>query len=118
LSRRTAPAFLPWIALVVGLALGGCGGAGQASPTASAPSSPVEGVVIDVDTAGLGNVTGFTIRTGEGRQIVFALRGLENSAEFPPAHLSEHLASSQPVRVWFRPEGGELVAYRLEDAVT
>ena len=35
---------------------------------------------------------------------------------FACLHLGEHLASSEPVRVWFREESGELVAYRIEDA--
>ena len=41
---------------------------------------------------------------------------LENGVEFPPGHLAEHLASSSPLRVFFRPEGDRLVVYRLEDA--
>ena len=33
-----------------------------------------------------------------------------------PGHLVEHSATAQPVRVWFRTEGGVDLAIRLEDA--
>ena len=80
-------------------------------------SSPVVGVIVAVESAGLADVRSFTLRpTGSGWAFEFRLGELENGAEFPPGHLGEHLASSEPVRVWFRREGGELVAYRIEDA--
>jgi hypothetical protein len=98
-------------ALVV--AIGGCG--------TSAPDeliSPVEGIVVDVDSAGLDDVNAFTIRMDGGRQVTIVMGLLENATEFPPAHLGEHLASGDPVRVWFRAEGDDLVAYRIEDAAS
>ena len=94
-----------------------------ASPTASgaavasqpALQSPVEGVVLHVDSPGLGQVTDFTLLTG-GRQVLFTMGTLEDPLDFPAAHLAEHVASSEPVRVYFRVEGSSLVVYRLEDA--
>ena len=87
------------------------------TPTAP-PSieSPVEGIVIGVDSAGLGDVRGFSVRTSAGQTIPFALGPLENPADFPPGHLADHQATSSPVRVYFRDENGQHVAYRLEDA--
>lgn len=87
----------------------------------SAPASPpaeasVVGVITVVDSAGLADVHGFTLRTDDGRSMTFVLGTLENAAAFPPGHLGEHLASSEPVRVWFREGGGGRVAYRIEDA--
>jgi hypothetical protein len=79
-------------------------------------TSPVDGVLTDIDSAGLTQVTGFTIRSGDGRSITFKIGTLENGAQFPPGHLAEHLATSSPVRVFFRAEGPDLVVYRLEDA--
>lgn len=76
---------------------------------------PVEGVVVDIDSTGLADVTGFTIRTDDGEDVGFVVRELENGAEFPPTHLAEHRASGEPVRVWFRTEGDVRVAYRIED---
>jgi hypothetical protein len=85
-------------------------------PVASYPPSPVEGVVAAVDSAGLGRVSGFTIRVAGGATMAFELGSLENPTEFSPSHIAEHMASSQPVRVFFRLEDARAVVYRLEDA--
>ncbi len=79
------------------------------------PASPVTGVVTDIEATGLTSVAAITLRTADGVQTVFRIGLLENGAEFPPGHLSEHMATSSPVRVFFREEGGEMVVYRLED---
>ena len=88
-------------------------------PLTSAPSippSPLEGVPIAVTSAGLGQVESFTLRTADGATHEFVMGTLENAAEFPPAHLSEHVGSST-IRVFFRPDAaGRLVVYRIEDA--
>lgn len=91
-------------------------GVPSASP-APPPASPVVGVVVAVDSSGLGRVGGFTIRVADGSTVDFELGALENPAEFPPSHITEHMASSQPVRVFFRQDAGQgLDVYRLEDA--
>jgi hypothetical protein len=74
------------------------------------------GVVVDVDAESLTEVLGFTLRTSDGRTIEFVVGPLENAAEFPPSHLSVHLASGEPVRVTWKQGGPDRVAYRLEDA--
>jgi len=118
------------VALVPGLA--GCGpaitpdvtpdvtlapsAAPSAVSTPAVPPSPVTGVLLGVTAEGLADVKGFRLRTGDGQEIDFEIGTLENGVEFPPGHLAEHLASSSPVRVFFRPEGDRLVAYRIEDA--
>lgn len=84
--------------------------------TPSLPASPVDGVVIAVDSAGLGQVTGFTLRIKSGWAFAFRLGSLENSTEFSPSHLAEHQATSSPVRAFYRLEGGAPVVDRLEDA--
>ena len=61
-------------------------------------------------------MTAFTLRTNSGQQVTFRIGTLENGDLFPPGHLAEHLATSSPVRVFFRQDGADLVAYRLEDA--
>ena len=82
------------------------------------PTDRVEvGVVIDVDAVSLTEVRAFTIRTPDGRTVVFRVGPLENGTEFPPGHLAEHAATATPIRVTYREEGGELVAFRLDDAV-
>jgi hypothetical protein len=103
------------------LAIAGAG-CRVAQPTgtlvASTPdiSSPVVGVVVSVDAAGLNDVRGFVLRVQGAFAFDFVVGQLENPTEFPPGHLAEHQATSQPVRVFFRLDNGERVAYRLEDA--
>ncbi len=73
-------------------------------------------MLVAIDAEGLTDVKGFTLRTGDGRELAFEIGTLENGVDFPPGHLAEHLASSSPVRVFFRADGDRLVVYRLEDA--
>jgi hypothetical protein len=80
--------------------------------------SPVEGVIVSVDASGLADVRGFVLRVSGGFAFDFVLGPLENPTEFPPGHLTEHLATSQPVRVYFLVQGGERVVFRLEDAMS
>ena len=84
--------------------------------TPALPASPVEGVVIAVDSAGLGQVSGFTVRAADGFAYVLTLGTLENATEFSPSHLAEHMASSERVRAYYRLEAGTPIVYRLEDA--
>ena len=90
----------------------------EGRPPAPTPdvSSPVDGVVVSVDASSLSDVRGFVIRTPGGFAFEFALGKLENPTEFPPGHLAEHQATSEPIRAFFRIEGGRRVVYRLEDA--
>ena len=111
------------VVLAIALVLGACTPAATPAPTAggSAPGalvSPIEGVPVDIEAEGFTNVDAFTIRTDDGRQLRFVLGPLENPAEFPPQHLAEHLAGSTRIRVFFRAQGPDAVAYRLEDAPT
>lgn len=85
------------------------------TPEGSPETTIVEGVVVAIDSAGLDDVRGFTLRTAAGETFEFLLGELENAAEFPPAHLAVHQVEAYPVRVWFRMEGAERYAVRLED---
>ena len=93
----------------------------SARPTevASTPSEPLRqtevGVVIDLDSSSLTDVEGFTIRTPDGRTVVFRIGELENGVEFPPAHLGVHMADAYPVLVTFVEQDGERVVVRLDD---
>lgn len=115
--RATAPVAVVPLALAV--VLGACGAA-SAPPTAtlgpSFPPSPVDGVIIAVDASSISDVRGFTLLTPDGRRIAFTLGTLENPTDFPPGHLMEHQATSEPVRVYFRVANGVPVVYRLGDA--
>lgn len=98
--------------LALALLLGSCAG----SPS-SQPTSPVVGAVIEVKSAAGLNVESFRLRAQNGQQLDLRVGLLDLSAgAFPPAHLREHQATSQLVRVTFHQEGSVLVATRLEDA--
>ena len=116
--RRSVAALAAVLILTVGIT--GCTPAPTPTPpadsTPAVPASPVTGVLVGVTAEALARVKGFRLRTGDGQEIDFEIGTLENGVEFPPGHLAEHLASSSPVRVFFRPEGDRLVAYRIEDA--
>ena len=107
ISRRSLPLIGAVVALAV-IAIALASGIGD---------DRVEtGVVVAVDAQGLTDVRGFSLRTADGRTIDFRVGRLQNAAEFPPAHLSVHLADSFPVRVTYEMDGSERVAVRLEDA--
>jgi hypothetical protein len=86
---------------------------GTAQP---ASRQSVDGVIVAVDSAGLDEVRGFSLRTDDGQSIDFTIGSLENGVEFPPGHLAEHQATAQRVRVWYVRDGEASVAVRLEDA--
>jgi hypothetical protein len=89
---------------------------GMDRPEGSVNASSVIGVVVGVQSEGLGRVRGFTVRTGDGATVAFTIGDLENGVAFPPGHLVEHQATGQPVRIWYVPEGATKVAIRIEDA--
>ena len=88
---------------------------GTPGPADQVPASPVTGVLVRIDSSGLAAVAGFDLRLDDGRVLSFRIGTLENGDVFPPGHLAEHLATSAPVRVYFRVSGTDLVVYRLED---
>ncbi len=111
------------MALVVVIAItGGAALILGGSPPPSQPSGPpagtdaVVGVVVAVDSGGLTDVRGFTLRTTDGRLLTFGLAELQNGVEFPPGHLAEHQLTASPVRVWYLLGGDPPQAIRLEDA--
>jgi hypothetical protein len=124
---RSSPAWPAGIGLLfAALLMAACGPATTATPPITAgptaspavelPASPVDGVIIAVDATSLSDVRGFTLLLADGRRISFTLGALENPTEFPPGHLKEHMATSEPIRVYFRVQDGVPVVYRLGDA--
>jgi hypothetical protein len=90
---------------------------GRSASEAGRPDGPtVDGVVIQVESAGLASVSGFTLRANDGRLLRFGLLEQRNATQFAPGHLPEHVATSAPIRVWYRDAGGALEALWLEDA--
>jgi hypothetical protein len=123
LQRSLAPLALAFAVTACGSpAASGAPGSAlpEGTPTVSAApaglASPVVGQVVKLDTEGLAKVHGFVLRLDSGEEVTFTIGVLENGAEFPPGHLSEHMSTGEPVRVSFRDEGGALVVYRIDDA--
>lgn len=104
------------VVVVTGAAAFLLGGSSLIDPSAPPDATAVDGVIVAVRSEGLDQVTGFDLRTIDQGTLAFTVGDLENGAEFPPGHLVEHQATAQTVRVWYRTEGGDRVAIRLEDA--
>jgi hypothetical protein len=118
-DRRTRTLFaVLFIGIVIATALAAIllSETGPVDPDRPPDTTEMTGVVVAVDSAGLGDVGGFTLRRPGGELVVFSLRALSNATEFPPAHLPEHQATAEPVRVWYRMDGPDLLAIKLEDA--
>ncbi len=81
----------------------------------SPKASIATGVVVAVDARSLTDVPSFTLRVAGGGTLDFQLAQLENGTQFPPGHLTEHIASGGPVVVTYREENGVLYAIRLAD---
>jgi len=100
--------------IAIALVLAAC--AANGSPVPARPASPIDGVVVHVDSTGLGNVTGFTLRLPGGATLALTLGTLENATQFAPGHLAEHETTGLPVRAWFVVSSGVPIVYRVEDA--
>ena len=78
------------------------------------PPRRLTGIITEVRSSGLTRVDSFTLRSqGETYEIHLAD---DAELEFPPAHLSEHQATGDPVRVAIDERGDELYAVSVEDA--
>ena len=109
------------VALVVVIAVTGgaaliLSGSATTDPGAPPGTTDAVGVIVAVDSAGLGDVRGFTLREAGGALLEFSLEALENGDEFAPGHLVEHQATAERVRVWYREEGGRRLAILVLDA--
>lgn len=119
MDRRTRNLFALLLVAVLGITLGAALVFGEtARPDPDAPPGTITatGVIVAVDSRGLGDVRGFTLRLAGGEELEFELGALENATEFPPGHLVEHQATAEPVQVRYREEGTRRVAIRLADA--
>ncbi|HXX61175.1 MAG TPA: hypothetical protein VEI48_07795 [Candidatus Sulfotelmatobacter sp.] len=76
------------------------------------------GLVIDVQSTSAVDITGFTLRTQDGRIQQYAVGRLDTaSPAFPAVHLRSHLISLIPVVVTYEMDGDQRVALRIVDAV-
>jgi hypothetical protein len=110
---RRARVRLPLLVVVVAVAVGLAVAVMGRTPAGTAEAT---GVVVAVDSRGLGDVRSFTLRVPGGELLEFDLRALENGTTFAPGHLAEHQATAAPVRVTYRMDGSTRLAIRLDDA--
>ncbi len=115
-TRRLFVAALAVLVTAVGVVAFVSGGAGSPATTVPPDAQEAVGVVTSIESEGLADVRGFTLRQRDGAELEFTIGRLENGAEFPPGHLAEHQATVTAIRVFYRDEGDARVVFRMEDA--
>lgn len=97
--------------LIVALISAGCGGDGNDG--AGTPDE-ITGVILEIDSEGLGEVNSFRVKDGDDTYTVRIDPGREYG--FNLGHLHEHLQNAEPVKVELESRGDSLVAVTIEDA--
>lgn len=107
MTRRTLRLFT--LVLVAAAAFAACEG----DTEVDAPNE-VTGVVVDIESAGIGDIRGFRLKDGDNTYDVV----IDPDAEygFDLGHLQEHLSGSLPIKVELERRDGVLYAETIEDA--
>lgn len=112
-TSSTLVVMIPRVALVltVTVTLIACRQPGQLGPPAP---ERVEGVIVEIDSEGLGEVTSFTLKDGDDTYEIFIAEEVDYG--FPLGHLQEHLSSNEPVAVDLEErDDDKLYALTIED---
>ena len=104
------------LALLALVLLAAC--AGPAPPPAAAPTQTARGVLVDVQSASLQQLSEFTLRTDDGQELSFTPapnfnQGVEH--QMTPGHMRQHMALGDPVTVTYRDDNGKLIALSATD---
>ena len=104
------------LVLLMLVLLGAC--AAPAPPPAAAPTQTVRGVLVDVQSASLQQLSEFTLRTDDGQDLSFTPapnfnQGVEH--QMTPGHMRQHMALGDPVTVTYRDDNGKLIALSATD---
>ena len=86
---------------------------GEAVAAEDAPDE-VTGVLLEVESEGLGEVTSFLLKDGDDRYEIFIASDVEYG--FDLGHLNEHLTTGDPVTVPLEVRGDKLYALSIDDA--
>ena len=115
-TARVAGVFAMFAGCVVALAIAACGGGGDAAPEID---SPLDGYLVELETADDGTLERIEVRTYDGESVAFDVN-LEQAALVTVDHLREHIELEQPVRVTFvdLESADDPVAVRIDDAPT
>ncbi len=104
-------------AVLVAACSGGQGGTDSGASGSPEGHQEAVGIVIDIKSTSPADVSGFTLRTSSGEMLVLEIdQGDPPAGDFPPAHLREHMAAAEPVRVVYEPGPDTLLARELFDA--
>jgi hypothetical protein len=84
-----------------------------ACATDSSPPREITGVVVEIDSRGLGRLRRFTVKDGDRRYAIY----VDDSTRFAftPSHLQEHRATGAPVAVEVEDRGDKLFALSVRD---
>ena len=77
------------------------------------PPASVTGVIVDIESEGIGEVSAFTVKDGDKSYEIFIDPAVDY--DFPLAHLSEHKTTLDPVVVRLTMEQGKLYAQSIDD---
>ena len=97
------------------------GSAACAPPSSAGPRQTVDGVLLDVVSPSLQQVTSFTLRADDGRELAFVTAPEFNQGVahvMTPGHMRQHMALAEPIRVTYRDDAGKLVALSAVDAAS
>lgn len=98
------------VVLILGSIVAACG---DDEPDPGAPEV-VSGVILEIDSEGLGEVNSFKVKDGDDTYTI--LIDPEREYPFNLGHLHEHLQNAEPVVVELEDRDGSLYAVTIEDA--
>jgi hypothetical protein len=97
------------------LLLGACGGDQEGGTPVTDPPDQVTGVILEIESVSLGDVTSFTLKADDTEYEIFIADDVDYG--FALSHLQEHLTSAEPVAVDLElRDDDRLYALTIEDA--
>lgn len=111
--RLIGPSWGTWWLLraILTLAVAGCS---LSTPSPTLPA-PIDGPVVAIQGDGTAG-SHIQVRSADGTVVDFLVGKLMH--EMPAHHLADHMARGAPVRVYFRYDNRQAVAYDIVDAVS
>ena len=108
-SRATSPRAIALAAILAGCVLL----AWTAYALAGRADEPrVRGTITEVVARDIGHAASISLRSEDGRQLRFRI---DDSIDWTPGHLREHMTFGQPITVYYRRAGDTLLAIRVDD---